>query len=693
MNPTGIELENFGSYYGKHYFDLNAKGLTGIMGYNDDEACMDSNGSGKTTPFDALDWCCYGKVSRDGLLKSVYNDEALLDSGSTCWVCSWWVTDEGATVKITRGMRPKSSVFLHLEIDGVFLENLDIAETQVEIEKILGADREVFHASILFGQNDLVHYADAADAVRMRILTKILRLEEVDKMLDRAKESEKKLKNEIDALAKDRLHLDGKISGMEATDYSQAIFQWEEDRKRNIAQYQTSCNDLSVKIQVAQQQLNELPMCRASLETIKQNLNSVSTIVDRSALDAAREATTQSRVDHSNALNSLSSVKSRLDKFSSMGAVICTECEQQVLPGHTQGKVQSLSIEFNDLQNDLNQKETVMNQCLISENKIKEDVAKHELDLQNARQHWNVEMQKVLNKIQALEQQEITVDNWIRTLTQQQEAMQKLSNDVNPNKLHQERCNQEIQKLRSAKIILDQKIEVLECELQHVSFWVKGFSFQGLKSYILDFRLQELTDAANRWLKIITGGVFWIQFDSQKKQVSGKLANAPDLRVFKWARDGKIKETRYKKLSGGEKQRISFGVDFGLAGLSASRSSKKYDLLVLDEVFKHLDHSGKEAIMQVLPILAREKSSLFVIEHDPEIQAALDNTLYVLKQHDRSRLSTREEIEEIIRLKKVEALYGEEKKETEATKIRTLQAGANQNRTPRRAPIRSPITS
>ena len=64
---------------------------------------------------------------------------------------------------------------------------LDTKETQRLIELFLGLDRDVFHAAVLFGQTDLVHYAESTDAERMEILTKILQLDEIDTLLEKAK--------------------------------------------------------------------------------------------------------------------------------------------------------------------------------------------------------------------------------------------------------------------------------------------------------------------------------------------------------------------------------------------------------------------------------------------------------------------------------------------------------------------------
>ena len=56
MIIESVEIENYGAFHGCHYFKLTDRGLTLVLGDNQDELRMNSNGSGKSTIFDALDW-------------------------------------------------------------------------------------------------------------------------------------------------------------------------------------------------------------------------------------------------------------------------------------------------------------------------------------------------------------------------------------------------------------------------------------------------------------------------------------------------------------------------------------------------------------------------------------------------------------------------------------------------------------
>ena len=201
----------------------------------------------------------------------------------------------------------------------------------------------------------------------------------------------------------------------------------------------------------------------------------------------------------------------------------------------------------------------------------------------------------------------------------------------------------EAQRLDAQRKLLDlaTSLETARQEQRYAEFWVDAFGLKGLKSYVLDARLQEMTDAANTWVRMLTGGTIWVRFETQKMGRSTKrLSTDINIRVFRYNPNGTVTERNYKSWSGGEKKRVSWAIDFGLSRLVAARATKRYDLLVLDEVFKYVDAAGGEAVIEMLRHLRQERSSIFVIEHDSDFQSHFENKLTVRKQGGRSAIIT-----------------------------------------------------
>ena len=74
MRILAVTIQNYGAFRGEHQFRYVGRGLTLVLGDNRDEPRMSSNGAAKSTLFECLDWCLFGKVPRDDHADSIIND-------------------------------------------------------------------------------------------------------------------------------------------------------------------------------------------------------------------------------------------------------------------------------------------------------------------------------------------------------------------------------------------------------------------------------------------------------------------------------------------------------------------------------------------------------------------------------------------------------------------------------------------
>jgi DNA repair exonuclease SbcCD ATPase subunit len=181
------------------------------------------------------------------------------------------------------------------------------------------------------------------------------------------------------------------------------------------------------------------------------------------------------------------------------------------------------------------------------------------------------------------------------------------------------------------------KLATVEERIRIADFWIDGFGPRGLKSFVLDERIQELTDRTNEWLRILTAGVYWVRFETQSATKAGKITDRFALRVFRHAPGGTRSRT-WGQWSGGQKCRIGVAVDLALADAIAARATRAWDLLVLDEVFRGLDAGGRQAMLDALAVLRRSRGTVLVVEHDPEFRASFDRRITVELQNERSRI-------------------------------------------------------
>lgn len=631
MKIESITLENYGPFYGSHNFSFENRGLVLVMGDNLDEPKMDSNGSGKSSIFDALDWGLFGKVPRGDHADSICNEEV-----KACSVTIRIRDDLGNPSQITRSRGKKN--------DLVFVENgidktaLDTKETQNLIEQYLGLDRDVFHAAVLFGQMDLNHYADATDSERMEILTKILNLDEIDELLDKAKAHSAMKAEVVRKIVADINAQTAVLDNIKSADYSTKINNWEETRRLEVLRLK--------ELQASNQQhLMSMPPLenpdglKIRLVELENQLAKIDDSASAFALTTLQNELVSVRLQTDYAQKLLLTMANQLAQqvdILNSPIQVCVSCGQAVPRKHISDKIA-------DLEKGITEQKRIVNgwEIQLAQLSARIEVDQTIFDKQvqensKIRKEHTDEITEIKSRLSTIQYRMAENQKIKSTIDNLQTMIGTKQSEVNPYIVQREENAKRFTEVSAMIDKYEAELSNAEEKQRYLDFWVTAFGTKGLKSYILDSRLQELTDAANQWVKILTGGTIWVQFESQKQTRGKKIVNSPDIRVCRWNPDGTISERNFKSWSGGEKQRISFAIDFGLSRLIANRAKHRYDLLILDEVFRHLDRSGKEAVMEMLQALATEKNSLLVVEHDTEFQGSFDSKVLVQKQNRRS---------------------------------------------------------
>lgn len=618
-----VTLTNYGSFNGKHAFRLLDRGLCLILGDNRDEPRMNSNGAGKSMIPDALDWCLFGQVPRGDVAASVVNEKA----GKGTEVITRVQLDDGSILTAARRRKVKGEKDgLRFWVGEEELTTLDTNESQTRLEKVLGMDRDVFHAAVLFAQFDDWKFADATDAQRKELLTKIIpELSIIDTWLTNAKLRMKEVQEELTAAVATEAQKQQALQNLSGNDPRPLFDQWEGQRAQRVAEIQTKVTEYQngLAALAAEMQANpfqtppppppeppELTALRPQVEQAGQALNSW--VQAQAAAQGKRAALLEAAEQVAAGKN-------------------CPTCGQPVDPGqpppdhlHAQAQL--------DLQE--------------ADRELAAAQAHHQQLSQRAgeiHQSWFVQTQQHAQEVQTIT---VLNDRYTRLHKRHEEVSNELADFVlELQKAQQEQANPYAQQVENwlqthAKLTAEldaarHDVVHLESRLPYYKFWVDAFGPRGIKSHILDSRLQEMTDEANRWVHMLTGGTIWVRFETQTKTGKGKSEKLVDkfsVRVFRHNPDGTQSGRNYRSWCGGEKHRIGTGIDFGLARLVANRSASSYDILFLDEIFgKHLDQAGKEAVAEMLQHLAHEKSSIFVIDHDPRFQGTFAETVVVQK--------------------------------------------------------------
>lgn len=633
MKILNIKLFNYGSFVGEHFISLVDKGLVLIQGINKDETKMDSNGAGKSHIPDSLDWCINGKVPREDNADSVINDNC-----KECFVEVQIESDNGDMILIKRSKKRGESTVLKLLLNDDVLTKLDVKETQKEIYHLLGIDRDIFHSTVLFAQNDLVHYADSNDSKRMEVLTKLLQLEFIDDLLVIVKRKQNELSCSEQNILGKKQSIESILGDLKNKNWNQVIDEWENTRDNAVNSLSFKIESLnsdynSIKVEDSKPYIDKIDSLNTELSKVTYpneiNYRNISRKI--SSLDSELAVST-------NELNRLEKEILDIENKLQNGSYYCDKCGQIVTVDHINSELLNLQSSKNSLL--LRHDEILHNRFyMVDQFKNEENKLSIEKDAISTKMvYLNADIKKyrdIISSIEDLTRKKKSILDAISLLSR---GLEEEKSKINPWLVARDNSIKDIIKYEEELLNLTQQLESVYTLKECYSFWISAFGSKGLKSYILDTKLQELNDAINYWINLLTDGTLWVQLGSYKKgRSANKVINSPDVRVCRWASDGSIISRNYKSWSGGEKQRVSLAIDFGLSSIISSRSSKKYNLIILDEVFKHLDRGGKESVMEMLKLLATEKESLFVIEHDSDFQSLFENKITVIKEKGASR--------------------------------------------------------
>lgn len=663
---------NYGPFFGEHVFSFSRKGLVLVAGKNWDDPRCDSNGSGKSSIFDALDWGLFGRVPRGDHVDSVIHDQA-----TSCQVRVELRDDAGQPLVIER--RRGKETNLRCWIGGREVDAFDLRATQEQIERALGMDRDTFHAAVYFGQNDVIRYADATDSERMETLTRILQLEEIDGFLERTKGMLAAAQGQMAEGRAAQERWQTERATLVGQNLSAAAEAWATQRAQELAAQREEYSQRTAALDQTERLAREkLPAAQEAVDHARAALDAVPAAPEipaeiRQRLAAAKEECGVAKYQ-------LAEAQRAVDTCQPLGET-CSLCGQPVPEALRAGERNRRLQVLVAAQQSYQAKERIMQSAQAEVNREETLRAQASAGLVQRRlqlrQHFEI-AQRALAEWQSSLQ---SVEAARKPLLLLYHQIQARAAEANPYLEQIARQAQRVAEL-DRQIAEQERLNAgQERRLRFLEFWKSAFGLTGLKSYILDARLADLNQAANRWVQLLTGGVWWVKFESQRQTRGKKIVNAPEIRVARWNPDGTITERNYRSLSGGEKQRISFPIDFGLSHLLASRARQRYDLLLLDEVFKHLDRTGKEAMMEMLGLLSREKEAVYVVEHDAEMQGLFEQTVLVQKRNRKSTI-----IEEI-----GNEQFAEKTKPAQAQVEHGLRAGAVGRTIVRRPVRRTPV--
>lgn len=599
MKLKNLYIKNF-MPFDEASIDLDNQGIVGVFGNNETSQGFSSNGSGKSSLWDALVWVIYGKT-----IRGLSGDEVIRKGQTKASVKLEAALEDGTRVYIGRS-RGKSTQLTFI-VGNQPANGSTASQTQEKITSIMGMDYQTFLTSVFFGQ-DCSRFAQATDAEQKAILDKILNLEVYKRALENAKNATSETQNALVGVVAhiERLRSENQLNKGYIQQETTNLQAFETDKANRLGQINVKIGELIFDCE------------KYKAESIEA-ANQLKEAEADSGLFTSEPARTVE--DPRPAIQRLERENKALEaKYERLKANLCHTCGQQV----DKEKAEALGLEIIG--------QVATNDGQLADLRAKISIFETET---RARDEWKAMRDEYIVLIGDLKAKAKTSESeWNRysrelSATQARFEVEKAkTSDVFSLRIKD--LEAKIQANEAMIYEKEGEVQKLKGKLDIYSFWEKGFGQSGIRSFLLDGVMATLTNSANHYAEIMLGGSIRIEFTNQSELKSGEVRERISVKAIN--RDG---ADIYAGNSAGERQRIDFIISLALHDLARQRNNNSYNLLVLDEAFERMDAAGTERVLDLLRSLQKgdSRKSVFVVSHLDSLTSQFSKRLVVTKRN------------------------------------------------------------
>lgn len=618
-----IRIENFGSI-GEIELCLNEPGVHVIIGINKDSG--GSNGSGKSTIWEALFWTLYGKTTKlsGRSLDSLVNNKTSGDLKVTINL-----TKKNVKYRIVRKIESKKhSVEIFRNDQDATLK--DIIDNNELIRNIIGVDDVTFRRGYYLSQKALPSFAEMTDKeLKKYFIHDFLDIEWIDKAFNNVKESKKRNESQIEKIEYNKKLIEHQKEQLSDRSFiiKEDMDRWEEktdveikELKNKILGYKQKQKDLMSdwnerKIEIEDIEL-ELTNNANAIE-IDQKHNKLQDMFMSTSLDMGSLQTILSESDIVKKEYEL-----KIDNINSKEK--CEVCDGDLTDHNKKYMCRTYIYNVEEINKKYSQVKIKYNKLKDIQIKIQEKLETIDKDcinikqLEKKRDRIKTQLQDIQNRIEYL-------DNNIKLCSDQIIKKEEESNPyisiLEDNRKQLSDCNIKIENFL-------EELNVCYNEREFIDFWMEGFSVSGIQSMMLENVTPILNNEINCILSELTRNTISVTFNTIERLKSGKIKEKYNLEVI-----NNVGGSTYNSLSGGEARRVDFSISLAMANIIRTNINT-INILILDEPFVSLDSEGISDIMDFIQGYY-ENIPVFIISHS---DVGLDGNITIQKINGISEL-------------------------------------------------------
>lgn len=612
INFKSITMNNFMSI-GEAQIQLSDRGYTLVSGINNSpEDLARSNGSGKSSIFEAIVWCLTGDTMRGNkdVINRVGDDGALVTLEFNL---------DNHDYKLIRSNKHSTyKTNLRIEIDGVDKSGKGIRDTEKLLKEYLpDLTPSLIGAVIILGQGLPTRFTNNSPSGRKEVLEKLCKsdfmIEDLKARISARKSAlQSSLRDAEDnlltiktklSLGQDNLVKQRNILASLSSDinYEQLIA----DLTVGIAETETKLktlekeySELNVEIEILTEAQNQISnnerMDLIKIDEIyKNDLNEL--FAEKNGLDVLIKTKNNEVIRLKNITDICPTCKQKLPDIHKPDT---TELEQEI--ARLREKLTVAEINYNNLSAKYESEKQLISTQARSHFMLKGDELKAAKDKQTAIIHDINNLNSVINnKKQKITEYTIQRDNLSKNIEQCKATIVEIQNTIST-------LNDSLGLYNNTKEDIENRSQIIN---KFNTIITRDF-----RGYLLQSVIEFINTKAKEYAQDIFGTDL-IEFCLDGNNISISYNNK-----------------QYEALSGGERQKVDLIIQFSIRDMLCKYTNFSTNLLALDEIFDNLDDLGSQKIIDLISKKLSDISSVFIISHHGnELNIPSDNEIIVIK--------------------------------------------------------------
>lgn len=635
MKFLTLEVENFMALANAKV-ELDQRGLVLIQGVNAGDSSAASNGAGKSTLMNSLMWCIYGETSH-----GVKGDDVLSTGHEKKCRVKVTIEDEGKRYAIIRHRKHKefkNRLIVRGE-DGDMTKGKD-SLTQEFVERLIGASKEVFMASIYASQEAMPDLPGMSDKNLKTIVEEAAGVDRLTKAYAIARERANAAAARMETT---KTKMDACLSLVEsaqnelesAKTSSEA---WERDRSERLDVARADLVGAEVTLTEVEMELRSLPeQIRDTENAIGKEREKLASKEEHDAkLVKVRGAITDIRASiriteniQKEAMQRARALKVKAEEVNTKVGEPCPTCGKAYC-------VEDLSTVKESFVEQARSEISQAQASATSVAKYQEHLEKA-LKIESSLVASTPDVSAIISRIEQLtkelgtlrhrEKEVVAVEALV---ARARSEVDRITKETNPFLAVIKRHEESLAANKSNYGVLKTELKNIQEQALLLDKARQVYSPAGVRSHILTSVTPFLNAQTAEYLNTLSDGNIVAEWSTMESTKKGEWRDKFNISVRKIGAS-----KTFQTLSGGEKRKVRIACSLALQDLVASRASKNIELFIGDEIDDALDTAGLERLMGILEAKARERGTVMIISHK-EMKSWFRETITVEVKEGRS---------------------------------------------------------